>query len=247
MTRHMIEGFRAAAIAACASEATRHEVLRHRLREAGRTTTILNGVSSVFSPGEDAEGDREASRLIGERRPGVIEILHVGSTIPRKRIGVLLRVFARIREEIGEARLIRVSGPFTPGQAALARELGIENAVTVLPFIPARTLAALYRRAALVLVPSESEGFGLPVAEAMACGTSVIASDLPALREVGGEAAFFAPVGDIEAMAELALRVLRDRDGGAAVGRRERALANAARFSWTEYARRYAALYQQVV
>lgn len=246
MTRYILGGFRAAAIAACDSEATRQDVLRHRLREAERTTTILNGVSSVFTANDEPESDLEASQWIGERRPGAIEILHVGSTIPRKRVDVLLRVFAGIRGEFRDARLIRVSGPFTPGQAALVRELGIEQAVTVLPFIPATTLAALYRRAALVIIPSEAEGFGLPLAEAMACGTSVVASDLPALREVGGEAALFASAGDVAAMTQLALSVLRNRDGERAAARRQRALANAARFSWTDYADRYAALYQQV-
>jgi glycosyltransferase involved in cell wall biosynthesis len=246
MTRHILGGFRSAAIVACDSEATRQEVLRYRLTGVERTTTILNGVSSVFNANDEAEGDREASRLIGERRPEAIEILHVGSTIPRKRIDVLLRVFAGIRGEFRDARLIRVSGPFTPAQTALVQELGIEHAVTVLPFIPANTLAALYRRAALVIIPSEAEGFGLPLAEAMACGTSVIASDLPALREVGGGAAFFGSAGDVGAMTQLALSVLRNPDGEQAAARRQRALANAARFSWTDYADRYAALYRQV-
>jgi glycosyltransferase involved in cell wall biosynthesis len=246
MTRHILGGFRAAAAIACASEATRQQVLHHRLMAAERTTTIVNGVSATFNPEGEVRGDREAIRLLGEQGPDAIEILHVGSTIARKRIDVLLRVFAGLREAFPEARLIRVSGPFTSGQIALARELGIEAAVTVLPFIATATLAALYRRAALVIVPSEAEGFGLPIAEAMACGTPVIASDLPALREVGGEAALFAPVGDVAAMVELALEVLGHRHGAAAWSQRQCALANAARFSWTEYARRYVALYQQV-
>ncbi|MGH8336197.1 MAG: glycosyltransferase, partial [Gammaproteobacteria bacterium] len=172
----------------------------------------------------------------------------VGSTIPRKRIDILLRVFAGIHKRYPAARLIRVSGPFTASQSALLRQLGLEEATMVLPFIPPSALAALYRRAALVLMTSDAEGFGLPVAEAMACGTTVIASDIPALREVGGDAARYAEPGDVDAIVGLALEVLRDRetDSARALRRRERAIANAARFSWTEHARQYAALYQRV-
>jgi glycosyltransferase involved in cell wall biosynthesis len=231
---------------ACDSKATRREVLDHHLMTPGRTTVIWNGVSLRFTPEASREDDREAARLIGERQPEAIEILHVGSTIPRKRIDVLLRVFAGIREEFREARLIRVSGPFTSSQVDLLHELGLEGAVTVLPFISTAALAALYRRASLVLIPSEAEGFGLPVAEAMACGTTVIASALPALREVGGDAALFAPAGNTAAMTTLALQALRHRQADSAACRRQRSIENAARFSWTEYARRYVELYQSV-
>ena len=72
--------------------------------------------------------------------------------------------------------------------------------MTVLPFVDRRVLAAVYRRVALLLQTSDREGFGLPVAEAMTCGTPVVASDLPALREVGGPAATYCPVGDVDAM-----------------------------------------------
>jgi glycosyltransferase involved in cell wall biosynthesis len=59
-------------------------------------------------------------------------------------------------------------------------------------------LAGLYRSASLVLVTSDAEGFGLPVAEALASGTMVVASDIPVLREVGGDAAVYAPVADVQ-------------------------------------------------
>jgi glycosyltransferase involved in cell wall biosynthesis len=246
MTRHIVGGFRKAAAVACVSEATHREVLDHHLTAPERTTVIRNGVSDWFTPDANSEGDRKAARLIGERKPEAIEILHVGSTIPRKRIDLLLRVFAGIREEFRHARLIRVSGPFAASQINLLHELGLDASVTVLPFISTATLAALYRRASLVIIPSEAEGFGLPVAEAMACGTTVIASALPALREVGGDAALFAPMGDVDAMIALALNALRNQHQDSAAGRRQRSIETAARFSWTEYARHYAELYRLV-
>ena len=248
MTRRIVDGLRRASAVACVSEATREQCLRHRLLPVERTTTILNGVSPIFAMDSDPASDRDAERLIGPVRPETVEVLHVGSTIPRKRIDILLRVFAGIRERFPAARLIRVSGPFTMTQNTLLLRLGLEQATTVLPFIPMATLAALYRRAALVLVPSEAEGFGLPVIEAMACGATVIASDIPALREIGSDAALFAEAGNADAMVKLALDVLQEQktDAVDALRRRDRAIANAARFSWTEYARQYAELYQRV-
>ena len=249
MTRRIVDGLRRAAAVGCGSEATRQQLVRFRLVPEERTITILNGVDAIFTPVGEVTGDGEAERLIGRVQADAVEILHVGSTIPRKRIDVLLQVFARLREPIRDARLIRVGGSFTARQTALLRQLGLEQAITVLPFIAAGTLAALYRRAAVVLVTSEAEGFGLPVVEAMACGATVIASDIPALREVGGEAALFAEVGDIEAMAALAIGVLQNRgaaDAAELAQRRKRSMVNAARFSWTEHARSYAALYRRV-
>ncbi len=175
------------------------------------------------------------------------EILHVGSTIQRKRIDVLLRVFAGLRKTCRTARLVRVSGPFTADQAALASELKVAGATTVLPFVEPATLAAIYRRAALVLITSDHEGFGLPLIEAMACGAPVIASDLAVLREVGGAAADFIAVGDVPAWIAAAQRVIlheRANDADRWSARRSgRISSQAAKYSWSEYARRYLELY----
>src|SRR5207245_9695543 len=120
-------------------------------------------------PRPQAADDREATRLLGEHQAGAIEILHVGSTAPRKRIDVLLRTFAAIRVTYPNARLVRVGGPLTPTQMTLSRELGVAHAVVTLPFVSRETLGSIYRRAAIVLQPSEREGFGLPAIEALAC------------------------------------------------------------------------------
>jgi glycosyltransferase involved in cell wall biosynthesis len=96
-----------------------------------------------------------------------------------------------------------------------------------------KTLAGLYRRAVAVLVPSDSEGFGFPVIEALACGAVVIASDIPVLREVGGKAALYAPPGDVEAWANLAQAVLAAR---VATPFRDVRLAQASLFTWPRHA-----------
>ncbi len=110
-------------------------------------------------------------------------ILHVGSCIARKRVDVLLKVFARLR--VRDLRLVQVGGSFSGEQEDLIAQLGIRGRVTQLRNVTREEIAQLYRTAALVLQPSEAEGFGLPVVEALACGAKVLASDIPVLREGG--------------------------------------------------------------
>jgi glycosyltransferase involved in cell wall biosynthesis len=243
-----MSGLRSAALVVCDSETTRDQLLRHRVVEAQRTITIPIGVAPVFSSLPDAQPDAKAASLLGPSGADALEILHVGSTIPRKRIDVLLRTFAAIREAHPAARLLRVGGPFTADQTALAREIRVHDAILELPFIDSAVLAAIYRRAAMVLITSEREGFGLPMIEAMACGVPVIASDLPVLREVGGRPPQFVPVGDVPGWTSAVLESIREHreDLLRWTARRAEGLAHAAGFSWSETACRYVQLYRQV-
>src|SRR5438874_5862659 len=96
---------------------------------SGSTLTgIPNGTEAGQYPEGNAAADVEAARLLGPRRG--VELLHVGSTIPRKRIDLLLEVFAGVRRSRPEARLTRVGGPFTAEQRVQARTLGIADAIT---------------------------------------------------------------------------------------------------------------------
>jgi glycosyltransferase involved in cell wall biosynthesis len=177
------------------------------------------------------------------------EILHVGSTIPRKRIDVLLDVFAALRDRHPSLRLIRVGGAFTRQQQRQVSRLGLTPHITVLPYLERRVLAAVYRRAAVVLQPSDREGFGLPVAEAMACGTPVVASDLPPLREVGGAIASYCPVGDVASWAATVGALLDERanDGSAWAARRAASVADSRRFDALEHARRMLDVYRELL
>ena len=184
--------------------------------------------------------------MLGPRGP--VELLHVGRTITRKRIDVLLDVFAAVRARRPEARLVRVGGAFTAEQRVRARELGVLDAIVVLPFVDRATLGAVYRRAAVALLTSEREGFGLPLVEALGCGTPVVASDIPVLREVGGDAAEYCEVGDVAAWRDAILRVVDERvtDVERWQARRRRALDRAADFSWSRYAAALVDLYRSV-
>ena len=153
---------------------------------------------------------------------------------PRKRIDVLLDVFAAVRPQVPDLRLVQVGGPWTTAQSEQIERLGIGDVVIQLRGLTRPQLAALYRRAALVLQPSEAEGFGLPIVEALACGATVVASDLPVLREVGGDALVYRPVADIPSWADAVRGLLADP---AAAPPRDASLARARLFSWPAHAR----------
>jgi len=248
MMQHVLNGLRKAAFITCDSEAIRDELLAHKLVAPARVRVIPLGVHPTCSPEPDSFADAEAEQLI-PYAPHAINLLHVGSTIRRKRIDVLLRVFAEIHREYPDARLLRVGGEFTPEQLQLVDHLKLKDAIVILPHLTREVLASIYRRADLVLQPSDAEGFGLPVVEAMACGTAVVASDLPVLREVGGAAASYAPVGDIPAWTELVGNLVSEanQDPGKWSDRRAAASCQASKFTWSQYARDMAALYHELL
>ena len=212
-------------------------------------SVVPNGVDPACTPQPSQEADRAADVLLGPSPTSAIQILHVGSTIPRKRIDVLLRVINALRMEAPAVRLIRIGELFTASQRSLIDRLNLRSAVTVLPFLDEAVLAAVYRRASLVLLPSEREGFGLPVVEAMACGTPVVASAIPAVQEVGGDAATYCRAGDVAHWTETVLDLVRERreEPDRWARRREACIRQAATFTWQEHARRMVGLYQQVL
>jgi glycosyltransferase involved in cell wall biosynthesis len=250
MTRRVLGGLRKAAIVTCDTAAVRDELLAHGLVPPDRLRVVHIGVHPSCSPEPDAAADEAAARLLGSAHGDSMEILHVGSTIPRKAIDVLLRIFAAVRANMGpRVQLVRVGGPLTADQQALAHRLGIANAVISLPFLSRAVLAAVYRRANVVLLPSRAEGFGLPVIEALACGAPVVASDLAVLRETGGNAAIYCPVGDVPAWCTAVVELLDEQVGqaGPDANRRQAAIQHASQFTWRAYAQQMEAIYAEVL
>ncbi len=175
-------------------------------------------------------------------------VLYVGSENPRKNLPFLLRAFARLRGRMPEARLVRVGAlQYLPQARALEaqiRELGLEDAVLHFPAVPDEDLALFYNRADLFVFPSLYEGFGLPVLEAMACGTPVVCSDAASLPEVAGDAALLVSPADEEGWAEAMYRALTD-----AHLRRElraRGLERARSFTWERTAEETVQVYREM-
>src|SRR5216683_3760906 len=248
MTRRILDGFRSAHRVICVSDATRNQILHYDLVPPDRLAVIPNGVDPVFSPAPDPEADAQIAELLEPRENGAIEILQVGSALKRKRIDLLLEILAALRSRLPGVRLVRAGGQMSNELRANAEQLGVASAIIELPMLDRRVLAGAYRRATCVLLPSDSEGFGLPVIEAMACGTPVVVSDLAVLREVGGGAANYCPVGDIDAWVNTIVRVAARcaEHEQLASDWRKRLIEQASKFSWTENAARTADIYREM-
>ncbi len=231
MSEHLLRGMKKARVVFFSTNAVREAIVRHGLIDPSRLVQARYGVSPEFRIEEDEVGGPDLVRELG----GKPFLLHVGSCIPRKRIDVLLNVFAEVRRKNPDLRLVQVGGAWTEEQRAQIARLRLEDGLLQLPRQGRPEVARLYRRAALVMMPSDAEGFGLPVIEALSCGALVMASNIPTLREAGGDAATFAPVGDIPTWAAKVDDLLRDPAANAP-SLPDR-LAHAGQFSWAAHAK----------
>ena len=154
-------------------------------------------------------------------------VLFVGTLEPRKDVRTLLAA----HRLLPDAPPLVLVGP--PGWG---EQVDVGAAVTP-GYLDEDDLRPVVAGASALVLPSRDEGFGLPVVEALAAGTPVVASDLPVLREVGGDLVSYAPVGDAEAFADVLRGVLDDPGDPAA--RRQ----HAAQFTWAASAARHRAAY----
>jgi glycosyltransferase involved in cell wall biosynthesis len=174
-------------------------------------------------------------------------LLFVGTIEPRKNLSRLLTAFESVYAEgLADGLVIvgrrgwLVDDFFARLEASPAR-----GAVFFPGYVPAEDLPAFFAAARVAVLPSEYEGFGLPVLEAMACGTPVAASNTSSIPEVGGDAAlYFAPT-DTEAMTATIRRLLREADLRAHLA--ARGLTRASQFSWQRAAAETADVYRSVV
>jgi glycosyltransferase involved in cell wall biosynthesis len=175
------------------------------------------------------------------------EILCVGrASDPNKGIRTLIAALAKLASPV-RLTLVDAGGP---GDAVRkwARSLGCADRLDITGRIPTDALVKLYRRAALVVVPSRYEGFGLPAVEAMACGTPVVATSAGALPEVMrvGSGGLLVPRDDPEALASAIATLLGEPEMRREMGARARPLIEAT-FSWPRVAERTARIYREVV
>jgi len=231
MAGRILRGMQRAAVVFVGSNSVRRQIAERQLVDPARIVYAPPGVAPEYR--------WMKSPVRQEQSPYV---LHVGSCIPRKRIDVLLGAFAAIRAEM-DVQLIQVGGEWTSAQRAQIDRLQLSGVLDQRRGLSRQELAALYRGAGVVLITSESEGFGLPMAEALACGAPVVASDIEPLREVGGAAAHYAPVGDVEAFASAALHFLRQSFEHQDIQGR---IDQSSRFSWSTHARTIADAYARL-
>jgi glycosyltransferase involved in cell wall biosynthesis len=236
----LLRGVRSAAVVFHSTHAVGDALERWGVAPRRKLVHAPYGVSREFTARSDPDdGADEVLASLGGRP----YVLHVGSSVPRKRLDVLFEAFARLRARHPELRLVQQGASLSEAQRGQMARLGIDGVTLQPPKLDRKVLAGLYRRAAVVLVTSAAEGFGFPVIEALACGAPVVASDIPALREVGGEATLYAPVGDAEAFAGIAGSILA---GSLQIPSLEVRSTRAAAFSWERHARTILDTYRDI-
>lgn len=233
MMRRVLRGMQKAAVVFYSTDPVRQRIVQFGLLDERRLVHAPYGVSPEYTSEPMEDGLAVRARPPLEAVLASPFLLHVGSCIPRKRIDILLEVFAAVRSRRPEVRLVQVGGEWTPPHREQLKQLRLEPHVTQLRGLTREQIAALYRAAALVMQPSEAEGFGLPVIEALACGAVVVASDIPVLREVGGPAAIYCRVADLSHWVQSIEGLLR---GDVAPPPGEERRHWASRYTWQSHA-----------
>jgi 1,4-alpha-glucan branching enzyme len=211
------------------------EELAARGADASRIEVIPNGVDvDVFHPAADWPADDGS-------------ILFVGRLVPQKGVDVLIRALGALLPRHPAARLVIVGdGDSRLALQRLVRALGLGPAVTFTGWTSGAALVAAYQRAAVVVVPSRYEPFGIVALEGMACGRPVVASRVGGLSDVvNDEVGTLVPESDPLALAVALARFLGDPEARAAAGRE--GTARAARFGWGTVADRTLELYRRVL
>jgi len=238
------------------SQASKRDIVRYLHIPPERIHVTYEAAGEEFQPVEDEacpEPSRRAQLAAIRQKYALPEryLLYLGGFDQRKNLSALLRAFALLVNKQRQARLViagklpeRDSSLF-PDPRRLVEELGLEERVIFTGWVAEEDKPSLLTGATAFVFPSLYEGFGLPTLEAMACGTPVIASNSSSLPEVVGEGGILVEPTDVEALAE-AMEVLLV-DDALRDELRQRALAQAAKFSWEQTALETLAVYQKVI
>jgi glycosyltransferase involved in cell wall biosynthesis len=225
------------------SESSKRDIVAHYGLDPAKVTVIYEAAAPEFVPAQSTAIDEV------RRRYGLPEryLIHVGTIEPRKNLTRLVEALHRLRNEGLEIPLVVVGGKGWLYDDFFRRleALGMYGAVHLPGYVPAADLPVLYSAATLAAMPSVYEGFGLPVLEAMACGTPVVCSQASSLPELGREAARYFDPYDVEAMAESIRTVWTDSDLQGEM--REQGLTQAAQFSWERAAGETWAVYRRIL
>ena len=226
------------------SESTRQDVIRFFGVRPEKVQTVHCGVDTGFQ--ELSPAEVEAFR----QRQGLPEkfIMYLGTLEPRKNVAGLIRAYAAWQKADQAAPKLFVCGGkgwYYQEVFELVNQLNLAGSVIFPGYVPQEDLRFWYNAATMLVYPSFFEGFGLPVLEAMACGTPVITSNLSSLPEVAGDAAQLINPNDHEALTQAMQQIFNDAELRQSM--REKGLLQKTKFSWQETARKTNAIYAQIL
>jgi glycosyltransferase involved in cell wall biosynthesis len=227
------------------SEATRRDAVDHLGLDPGRVSVVGAGVGAEFVPPESRPAAAAAAAAaVPGLRPRYV--FYTGSYEKRKNLERLLEAWALVPEALRREHQLVVTCPLQPLQRNhllwLAEQAGLGDDLVLTGWVPEQVLLHLYQGAELFVFPSLYEGYGLPVAEALACGAPVLASDSSSMPEIVGPESLFDP-NDASAMAAAIERGIVDED------LRARLLAASGRppSTWADVARATVEAYDKVL
>ncbi len=225
------------------SEHTKREILENFPVDEGKIEVIHEGVDESF------KNTAGISSELAKRGFGLENdfILYVGNHKPHKNLVALLDAYARLDQNIQRTYDLIITGRMEESDMYLfqaVERLGLKNRVKFIGFVDQKSLPGLYKSATALVMPSLKEGFGLPVLEAMTCGTPVVAANTSALPEVAGDACVFFDPYEIDEMVAAISKVLQDEELRSRLSRLGKERAES--FSWRESARRTLQVYEEV-
>ena len=220
------------------SQATALAVKHSFPQSAERVLSIPEAADDRFTSRRNPEAEAAWQMRLGIRPPYVF---YLGQWKAYKNLPMLLEAFSRVRRTHPNSQLV-IAGDDPRHPEVRQRAATLPEGSVVLPGrLPESAVPDLYRGAAVVVLPSRAEGFGLPVIEAMACGVPVICSDLPVLREIADGVAIFCDPSDPAAFAAAITSVL---DAPSDTSRRQLGIERARAFTWKRAARQTVEAYE---
>lgn len=229
-----------ASVVVTVSEDARKQILKHFAVAPNKVRVVHNGVDERFKPLATSASFKMSYHLPEEY------ILFVGTSYGNKNIRRMIEAFWMARRERRfDHHLVIAGGPGNE-EASLktfVEENGLGSIVHFTGYFPDQDLPKLYNNARLFVFPPLSEGFGLPPLEAMSCGTPVVASDIPSLREVLGESAVFVDPYSVQKIANGMMDVVDD--ASLREGLIEKGFERARRFSWKKMATDMLEIYEE--
>ncbi|HET7088428.1 MAG TPA: glycosyltransferase family 1 protein [Anaerolineae bacterium] len=240
---------RGAALTLTDSEASKRDILQHLGVSESRVRTIYLAADPKFTPRRDPV-DHAAVRRKYDLPDNYV--LYLSGFDPRKNVEAALQVYTWGQDAIGHSHPLVVAGRLPEGgdgfftdPREIVKRIEIEDVVQFIGEVDEEDKVALYQGASAFLYPSRREGFGLPALEALACGVPVIGSEASSIPEIVGDAGMLVSPDDARAMAGALIAVVTEPPLREALS--ERALKQAARFSWDKTARETVEAYESVM
>jgi glycosyltransferase involved in cell wall biosynthesis len=227
------------------SEATKQDILEHTNVEEARIEVVHHGASEAFYSSRPSLEEMEKFRIsLGIDRP---YWLYVGQRAGYKNFGTLLQAWTLLSKTTDEETYLVAIGPFEALEAwqmDLLIKNNLHNRLKILSNVDDRTVHLAFCGTTALVFPSLAEGFGLPLLEAMACGTPVVASDIPVFHEVAGDAAYYFDPHSVDMLVEAMLKI---QDPDIIRELVSKGHKHAQMFSWEKAATKITEIYRRLI